>query len=110
MSFKTKKEAEKYAREHTPAGWRYEVWENLGWHVRWLSSGPITVYMGTDKVEFYALISRNCDGSGGPWTSKQSSKSVIEAARKEVKAFYDYVYEQRRIFAMVEEGIRDVMV
>lgn len=80
--------AEKLARKLGPR-WKPDVWENLGWHCRAISSnGAIKVYPSLgDKT--YTAFAGEADFPGGKWaesgsTPKKAVQNVIAKVRYEM--------------------------
>jgi len=101
MAFATKRAAEKFGREHTPAGWRYETHNNFGWHVRWCN-GPISVFQ-SEAVEGDFLCSIS------PCLVNGYGKSVLGAARTGSAAFRKYAEQQRSLLDKIEKGIVEAL-
>jgi len=108
-----KKEAERIGKQHCPEGWKYEVWQNCGWHACW-KRGPISAYKAHDG--FHAMIAQNPDecGYGGEWSKMYSdefplsSPSVLEAAAVEVKRFERYALDQMTKLGAIRRAIWSV--
>jgi len=108
MAYATREEARDVGRELCPDGWKFRVWDNIGWHVSW-RKGPVCVHENVD-YSFIALISPDPNecGSGGPWTSKTASDTVLVAAAAEIAAFRDYVTDCKRTWQAIEDNLPEI--
>jgi len=107
MKFHSMQEAERIAKEHCPAGWIYNIRNNLGWRCSW-HYGPISVHM-YEGDKFTAMISSDPEltGSGGPWTKGVVGYgSVLEAAEMELLLFNQYINEKKLLWAQIRNKMR----
>jgi len=84
-------------RNKLGSGWRYNVWENLGWHVEWIK-GAVSLHYNKQTKRFWAMVGPVDSGAGHmdltPQVSTCSSPDPIEAVRIAIKFAFEVVEKE----------------
>lgn len=105
---KTEKVATNFAKKilaKLPEGWKYDVWENLGWHVQWINGAVNLNYDECTKHFWCRIGSLSCPGTEHmdfwdielDWSKhpidaiKRACKQANEVIRKEWNPIIDSV-------------------
>jgi len=109
MGYGTKAEAtvaaKRLQKRMCGKGWKYRVWENLGWHYS-VHNGGMTVHPSCVKGEFFTLLSSGGDLGSGEcyWTpSGTRFKDPNAAVRFQI-------LKARKFVGRVQEAVESVAV
>jgi len=113
MSFNTRAAAQSFGRrirlKLKGKGWKYETWDNLGWHVQW-TLGRLTLHYSRYSNKFSTLISDDdkCIGGAPHWSRTCSCEDPNEAVAADLKYALDITNDHlkglKKIQRMIKAG------